>query len=192
VFRGALVAGAGSTDFFGFAYGKEAETYTGFSFGKPGAAVLDGSLLVIEPRAAGEYAAAQAAAAPKGAPTGTVGGGGGEGVIADPPGGSGRGTGGGGIGPGGGAGRTGGGAKAPVQRRFYGTISLDAVQAKKRFADLVDELVIHFTERPGVNVQITVEIQAESAAGFDENLQRTIRENARALGFRDSGFEGGE
>jgi hypothetical protein len=56
----------------------------------------------------------------------------------------------------------------------------------------VDELVIHFTERPGVNVQITVEIHAESAAGFDESLQRTIRENARTLGFRDSGFEGGE
>jgi hypothetical protein len=42
-----------------------------------------------------------------------------------------------------------------------------------------------------VNVQITVEIHAESAAGFDESLQRTIRENARTLGFLDSGFEGG-
>jgi predicted AAA+ superfamily ATPase len=191
VFRRALVAGAGSTDFFGFAYGKEAGKYTGFSFGKLPAPVFDGSLLIIEPRVAREYAAAEAAAS-TGKPGGTVGGGGGEGVIADPPGGTGRGTGGGGLGPGGGAGRTGGGAKAPVQRRFYGTISLDAVQAKKRFADLVDELVIRFTERPGVNVQITVEIHAESAAGFDENLQRTIRENARTLGFRDSEFEGGE
>ena len=55
-----------------------------------------------------------------------------------------------------------------------------------------DEVVLNFTKRPGVNVQITVEIHAESAEGFDENLQRTIRENTKTLRFGDSGFEEGE
>jgi hypothetical protein len=80
----------------------------------------------------------------------------------------------------------------PLKRRFYGNVSLDPVLAKKQFSDIVDELVIHFTERPGVTVKVTVEIQAESPAGFDEGLQRTVRENAGTLGFRDSGFEGQE
>lgn len=64
--------------------------------------------------------------------------------------------------------------------------------AKREFADIVDELILHFTGRPGVSVRITVEIQAESRAGFRESLQRTIRENAGTLGFRDSGIEGDE
>jgi hypothetical protein len=34
-------------------------------------------------------------------------------------------------------------------------------QAKKQFADLVDEVVLQFTSRPGVKVKIAIEIQAE-------------------------------
>ena len=79
-----------------------------------------------------------------------------------------------------------------MKHRFYGKITLDPIQAKKQFADLVDEVVINFTKRAGVDVQITVEIHAESPEGFDDNIQRTIRENTKTLGFGDSGFEGGE
>ena len=38
-------------------------------------------------------------------------------------------------------------------------------------------------------LEITVEVQARSAAGFPEEKVRTVLENARTLKFRQSGFE---
>ena len=64
--------------------------------------------------------------------------------------------------------------------------------AKKQFADLVDEVVLQFTSRPGVTVTIAIEIQAESPTGFDEGLQRAVKENCNVLRFKTAEFEGGE
>ena len=67
--------------------------------------------------------------------------------------------------------RSAGGAATPAaKRQFYGNIDLDPIVAKKQFADLVDEVVLQFTSRPGVTVTIAIEIQAESPTGFDEGL----------------------
>ena len=41
----------------------------------------------------------------------------------------------------------------------------------------------------GVKVKITVDIQAEAAAGFDEGVQRTVKENSKALRFKNAEFE---
>ena len=38
-------------------------------------------------------------------------------------------------------------------------------------------------------VKISVEIQAESGAGFDASLQRTVKENSKVLKFKNSDFE---
>ncbi len=40
-----------------------------------------------------------------------------------------------------------------------------------------------------VNVKISIEIQADSAAGFDDGLQRTVKENCHALRFKSAEFE---
>ena len=77
----------------------------------------------------------------------------------------------------------------PVKNQFYATIELDPILAKKQFADLVDEVVLQFTARPGVRVSIAVEIQAETATGFDDNLQRAVRENCQVLKFKNAEFE---
>lgn len=44
----------------------------------------------------------------------------------------------------------------------------------------------------GVTVKIAVEIQAESAAGFDEGLQRAVKENCNVLRTNAPEFESGE
>jgi hypothetical protein len=66
------------------------------------------------------------------------------------------------------------------------------IQAKKQFADLVNEIIMQFTSRPGVKLKIAIEIQAEAATGFDDNLQRAVKENCNVLRFKNAEFEEGE
>ena len=79
-----------------------------------------------------------------------------------------------------------------TQKQFYGAVSLDPVRAKMDFAAIMDEVVQQFTAQLGVEVTISVEIEARSKAGFDDGLQRTVKENCNVLGFRNSEFEEGE
>ncbi len=163
-----MAAGAESRDFFGFAQGMEADRYLGFSFGQRTSLFMDASLLLIEPAtaAAHQHALAEAQRAANAAlpatPTGVM------------P-----------ISTGTGAmplhvnntsnritpAAAGVAAQQPVKNQFYASIELDPILAKKQFADLVDEVVLQFTARPGVKVKIAIEIQAESALGFDSDSE---------------------
>jgi len=191
VFQRTLAAGAESEDFFAIAYGKEEGRYLGFNFGKRTSPIFDSTLLLIEPKAAAAYAAEQraddegtgsSAGAGAGASAGAEGGAGalitGDGKPGQKAGDSAA---------GGQAGGASGGE--PLKRSFYGTVSLDPFQAKKQFADIVDEIVLLFTSKPGVRVTIDVEVRAESDAGFDGSLQRAVKENAGVLGFKRPEFE---
>lgn len=132
--------------------GKRDEKYLSFSFGGRPAIYLE-ETLIIEPKVAAEYEAAIKAAEEA------------KGLTAD------------GVAP---ASPTvtpqpnGPGAPAAPQtarstrKRFFGTTGLDPILAKKQFADVVDEVVQQFTTKVGSEVTITVEVQARSAAGFDE------------------------
>lgn len=183
VFQQTMGAGAESRDFFGFAQGKEDGRYVGFTFGKRTSLFLDSSLLLIEPVTAAGYAEAQRAAEEAARPKPTEPAHGTTGSGAQPP-------------------RAedsakpthagGGAAQQPVKKQFYGSIELDAIQAKKQFADLVDEVVQQFTIRPGVKVRIAIEIQADSATGFDDGLQRAVKENCNVLRFKNAEFETSE
>lgn len=180
-FQHTLAAGAESRDFFGFAQGKEDGRYVGFTFGKRTSLFLDSSLLLIEPVTAAGYAETQRAtdeaARPKPtelAPSAT----GDELPRAED---SAKPT----YPAGGGA------APQTAKRQFYGSIELDAIQAKKQFADLVDEVVLQFTSRPDVKVKIAIEIQAETSSGFDDSLQRAVKENCNVLRFKNAEFEEG-
>ena len=51
---------------------------------------------------------------------------------------------------------------------------------------------MQFTSRAGVKVKIAIEIQAESETGFDDGLQRAVKENCNVLRFKNAEFEGGE
>lgn len=169
-FKNTLGAGSISREFFGFAQGKGDDGYIGFSFGTAPVLFLDASLLLIEPGAAAAYA--ELIAPPPPPPINTT-----RPNEQDktkptpdpeptpPP------------------------TQRTAKKQFYGSASIDPVQAKKQFADLVDEVVLQFTARSGVAVSVTVEISASSAAGFDDELQRSVKENCSVLRFTTAEFE---
>jgi hypothetical protein len=173
VFQATLAEGSESRDYFGLATGKREDKYLSFSFGHRPMIYLE-ETLIIEPKVATEYEVAiRAKEEAKGrgvdgaAPTNPT--------ITPQH-----------NGP--------GGPAAPQtprssKKRFFGTTSLDPILAKKQFADVVDEVVQQFTTKVGSEVTITVEVQARSAIGFDEGVQRAVRENCKTLKFSSFDFE---
>jgi hypothetical protein len=182
VFSDAITAGVRNREYFGAAEGVEGEKYRGFVFGDENARItVDSALLLIEPGEAARYeemnrppvVPGTEVTSPSGwppSPAGSDRSGGGSGVRGHD--GSPTGT-------------------PPVQkkRRFIGIVELDPINAKTDFSGIVDELIQHFTIKTGVRVKITIDIEAESEAGFDEDLQRTVRENSSALQFKEAEFE---
>jgi len=186
VFQNAMASGADSREFFGFAQGKDNDHYVGFSYDRRTSVIMDSSLLLIEPLTAAAYSealrAAEEASRAKDADIGT------SVTITTEPAGhsathriedSAKGS-----------YQTGGSAvNQSVKKQFYGSIDLDPILAKKQFADLVEEVVQQFTLRPGVKVTIAVEIRADSSTGFDDSLQRAVKENCNVLKFKNAEFE---
>jgi predicted AAA+ superfamily ATPase len=181
VFHNTLAAGAESRDFFGFAQGKEDGRYLGFSFAKRKTPILDTALILIEPslaqaeaeRIAAERAQEAAGAAAVTYPLGTppsaqkaADSGATTRVLSTPA-----------------------AATTAPRTHFFGTIDLDPVMAKRQFADIIDEVVLNFTAKPGVKVRISIEIDAESDAGFEDGLQRAVRENCNVLRFKNAEFD---
>lgn len=187
VFQHTISAGLESTDFFGIAQGSVDGRYQGFIFGRRSTVILDKDLLLIEQGAANAYAQMlrdeeEAARKPVITVPSITGGGTAPGGTGEPP-----------------VGQTstvsppaGQHAPSPVsapKRRFYGSIDLDSTLAKKQFADIVDEVVEQFTAKFGVKVRISIELEAESSAGFDDSVVRAVSENAKVLKFKSADFE---
>jgi predicted AAA+ superfamily ATPase len=78
---------------------------------------------------------------------------------------------------------------AVLPNRFFGTVELDADKATLDFSTIVNEVIQNFTAANGVDVKITVEIEAAYRDGFEAALQRTIKENCGSLKFRTANFE---
>ncbi|MAT52642.1 MAG: hypothetical protein CMK32_15795 [Porticoccaceae bacterium] len=185
VFRNAINQGVEAEDFFAFASGKEGDRYLGFTFGRGSIATLDESSLLIDREAAVAYRESTAqppqttphlggmGGEPKGstAPVGQSG----STVTPQPTPGS--------------IGATRAPLSAATKKQFYATISLDPVRAKMDFATIIDEVVQQFTSKLGVNVKISVEIEATSQDGFNESMQRTVKENCNVLRFNSAEFE---
>lgn len=191
VFQTTLRAGTESREFFGLAQGKEQTgdkpRYIGFSYGERKSPIMDSLLLLIEPvaaaayleilRAAEEIPRADTTGAETGATTFVVAGSDDVPTLIDS---SGKGN------------YWGGASAASAKTQFYASIDLDPIQAKRQFADLVDEVVQQFTTRQGVKVKVAVEILVESTTPFDEGLQRAVKENCNVLKFKRAEFEAGE
>lgn len=181
VYRRTVEAGARSRDFFGLAYGKEGDKYLGFAFGQADMQGFDGSLLLIEPQTAKAYAdGLQAAEAAEGKEGTAIPKGGGVSHAGESPGEDGDKP-------------TPSGATTGValRRHFYGAIEVDPVKAKYEFTQIVDEVASLFTQRADTKVRVKVEIEAESTTGFDEGLQRAVKENCNVLKFKNAEFETG-
>lgn len=175
-----------SGDFFGVAQGKDGDRYLGFVFAKSALVTLD-ACEIIEPSTAAAYAEKlrkekeEAELARRKTQE--------ESDVHNP---DSKGDGGAEPEPQGGS----SGTNDPVEEiskalatQFYASTSLDPVKAKMDFALLVDEVVQQFTAKLGVDVKISVEIQATSKAGFDDGLQRAVKENCNVLKFSSAEFE---
>ena len=165
MFASTISEGTGSRDFFGLAQGKRESKYVGFTFGQRAIVHLETNLL-IEPEAAANYEAELRAAEE--------------------------------------AKRKNEEAQQPQTWRSTKThraspgpdrpnqpplrhVDLNPLLAKKQFAEIIDEVVQNFTTCPNDIVSIVVDIQAVAPAGFDDAIQRAVKENCNALKFRASG-----
>lgn len=186
VFVRALSMGLEGRDFFAIAQGKDGERYLGFVFGKPSSVFLDASHLLIEPASANAYADALRAkedaeralrkqvadvipdtSESHGVDVGDAEPQEARGGLSDPV----------------------TEIKKALATQFYASADLNPVKAKMDFAMLVDEVVQQFTAKLGVDVKISIEIRASSKAGFDDGLQRAIKENCNVLKFKSAEFE---
>jgi hypothetical protein len=73
--------------------------------------------------------------------------------------------------------------------RFYGRKTLEPVRVLRDVSDITDAIVQQLGRAPDARVSITVEIEATSADGFDDDVRRTVTENARTLRFDTHEFE---
>lgn len=177
VFTATIQAGSTSCDFFGIAQGKEDKRYLGFSFGVAAMPFMDGSTLLLSPEAASAWQAVLEEERRKreetiirpGQPEPPMPGG----THVVPPSPS----------------ATGATTAPKLQKRFYASLDMEPHGAKMRFGDVVDNIIQHLAERSDTRVIINIEIQAESANGFQEDIQRVLKENANTLKFRNAAFE---
>jgi uncharacterized protein len=183
VFKTVIDRGLESGDFFGFASGKEKDQYLGFAVGTSALITLDDSSLIIEREAAIEYLekVKQSSRTQAGGGSSATG----QSQKADM-----------GEGP-----RhedsfdpkdgcdSGAPHQSVAKKQFYGTVDLNPVTATMSFSDIVNEVVQHFTSKIGVEVAIKIEVEAKSSEGFDEALQRTVKENCSVLKFTSAEFE---
>lgn len=79
--------------------------------------------------------------------------------------------------------------KPQQPKRFHGAVSVDALRLGREAGKIAEEVVQHLTGLVGSNVDITIEITAESGEGYSENVIRTVSENCRTLKFKAHGFE---
>lgn len=173
VFVKAFTDGLATTEYFGFAAGKDGDAYIDFKFGE-GLLLpqLDESMVVIAKSRAQELDAArrcpacgkiksacacgqsQPGAGPKPAPVGP-------GPVPMPP-------------P----------SADAAKKSFFGTIELDPLDPVVKMNDVLENVITLFTAKPGVKVTLKLDIEASSDKPFDKNtVIRPVSENSKQLGF---------
>jgi predicted AAA+ superfamily ATPase len=79
--------------------------------------------------------------------------------------------------------------KQPLPRRFHGTVTLDSERVGRDASRIADEVIAHLAGLVGVEVRVTLEIEADMRSGAPESVVRTVTENCRTLKFTSHGFE---
>lgn len=178
----AIQAGASSKDFFGTAYGQNADAFEGFQFGT-GDAIFDDTLLLIHPATAADYQARQE-------------------QLKKPPEtdsqtGNSETTGGSGTTVKGGEGK---GTESEVKitpektaaqksKLFHGSVQVNPSTAKMRLVQVADEIISLLTSDPNATVNVTLEIHADFPAGASDQIKRAVSENAASLEFKVKTWE---
>jgi hypothetical protein len=82
-----------------------------------------------------------------------------------------------------------GGTQAPILRRFYGNVDIDAMRINRDAPAIANEVIQHLAALNGATVKITLEIEAEIPEGVPDDVARTVIENCRTLKFNNQSFE---
>ncbi|GAB3585667.1 ATP-binding protein [Hymenobacter daeguensis] len=169
----------------GAAHAQEGAEYKGFVFEEGVGLGIDH--LLIEPGVAKAYVETRrAAAAGEGGSTSSTGGGDDNAEPGSSTGSTGSGA---GAETGEGLGSTAGGSKKVPVRRYIASVELDNEDANSRFTKIMAEIVRKFTLNPSHKIRLTLDIEVESPTPFDDDLQRTVRENSTTLKINNHSFE---
>lgn len=68
--------------------------------------------------------------------------------------------------------------------RFYGSVEIDMVRPVKAFDAVLNAVVLELQRNPSARIKLTLEVEAEAPAGFEENDIGVVRDNARQLKFK--------
>ncbi len=73
--------------------------------------------------------------------------------------------------------------------RFFGDIETDISRFFRSTDDIEKEILKHLSNFNGTGVKISIHIEANNKEGFNTDIERTLRENCKTLGFRNVEFE---
>ena len=176
VMEQAIVKGAGTSDFFGTAYGEQEGKFDGFKLGDANVQ-FDDMLLLIEPEAAKAYRAANqpvpkvviptpGPSAPGPTPPGPI-----------PPSPTGPGP-------------LASGLTSPSKAKsFHGSIAVPPAAAKMHLVRIAEEIIAALALDPNAEVTVHLEIDATFAKGAQDQTKRTVSENAKMLKFSTAEWE---
>jgi hypothetical protein len=81
-------------------------------------------------------------------------------------------------------------AEAPrLPRRFYAKVSLDPKRPTPLVSNIAQAILSELERVRGATIVVTLDIDAEAANGFPEDVESVVRDNARDLRLTDFGFE---
>ncbi len=73
--------------------------------------------------------------------------------------------------------------------RFIGVIELDTIRGPVKASQVFESVIAELDRADGVKFRITLEIHAESDAGFEKDVSDVVSDNAQALGFTQKRFD---
>jgi hypothetical protein len=72
---------------------------------------------------------------------------------------------------------------------FVGSVKLDGARVGRDAGRIGDEVIAHLAALPGATVDVTLEVHVRVGDGVDDDVVRTVSENASALNFDHASFE---
>ena len=75
-------------------------------------------------------------------------------------------------------------------RRFYAKIALDPNRPTPQVSNIAQSILSELDRVRGTKMTVTLDIDAETADGFPDDVESVVRDNAASLRITDFGFEG--
>ena len=74
-------------------------------------------------------------------------------------------------------------------KAYFGSAKLSPMSVGRQVSSIQDEILDHLSKIEGVDLKITLEIEAKTNDEIKEEIRRIVEENAKTLKFKTSSFE---